>query len=104
MKTITILFVFLIAGCAATINPSASGGSRADGIVEFSYSLGILRRAEIDWNRVDSQAARRCEAWDYANAERFEGTNRECLSTDSSGNCSSYRYTVTYQCTGSLDQ
>lgn len=96
------LFAFLICsltGCAAIITPQASGGSRADGIVEFTYSHGVLIRPQINWQTTADQAIQRCASWGYATAEAFPGTVSQCISYSTSG-CAAYQYTVSYQCGG----
>jgi len=98
----------LLCGCAAlffaacTVDKqlSATGGSRADGIVELSYEIGDMQSARIDWDRAQADATARCNAWGYQNAEKFGGEKRQCQSPSSYG-CMQWFVTVNYQCTNS---
>ena len=103
MKKITVLLLLNLAlsSCATTITPLASGGSRADGTLEYTYTYGILTRPQIDWDRVGFDALQRCSDWGYTTADMFPGAIRECASTTADGGCNAYRVTTTFQCGGS---
>ncbi len=118
-----IIACLLLISCSSVIQPTASGGSRADGVIQFSYSHGVFVRPRIDWGSVDQDAVSRCRAWNYQGASRFDAPTRQCIAqmpqAQPVGNagqqrytlepaqfpggaqCSAYQYTVTYQCTGS---
>src|SRR5262245_17455271 len=65
-------------GCTVDKKLTATGGSRADGVVELSYEIGGLENARIDWTRADTEALQRCQAWGYQSAEKFGGEKRQC--------------------------
>lgn len=91
-----VIFLALTA-CTVDKELAATGGSRADGIVELSYEIGEFQTARIDWTRADSDAAQRCNAWGYHKAERFGGERRQCNNFSSYG-CNQWLVTVNYQC------
>lgn len=90
-------------GCGAQVTsktPEATGGSRADGIVEMSYEAGVREQVEIDWERALERARQRCQAWNYSDAEPFGGQKYTCQIQDG-GTCLRRFITIPYQCTGS---
>ncbi len=97
----SIMLVPLTA-CATIVVPQATGGSRADGVVEFSYSYGGYQSPRPDWVTADRQAVSRCGAWGYTGAQRFGGETRQC-SNSFNGSCNRWIVTVSYQCSGSAD-
>lgn len=99
-KTSMLILVLsaTLSSCAINIVPEATGGSRSDGIVEFSYEYGALRRPEVDWAAADGQAVQRCAAWGYSSASAFSAPARECAMTDAAGSCLRFKVTRRYQC------
>lgn len=97
-----IVFSFTFASCATVVVPQATGGSRADGVVEFSYSYGGFQVPEPDWVTADQQAISRCAVWGYTGAERFGGGTQQCTNVYA-GSCNAWMVTVSYQCTGQSD-
>ncbi len=96
----TYLAIFLLlASCTVDKQLTATGGSKADGIVELSYEIGEFQTAKIDWDRANQDAAQRCAAWGYSNAESFGGERRTCQVPGSYG-CNQWLVTMNYQCTG----
>lgn len=85
-----------LTGCATTVTPVATGGSRADGIVEMSYEYGAFVVPQVDTVAAMRTARRRCETWGYDDAEAFTGLSK-CVQGGSSG-CNLYRVTTEYQC------
>ena len=81
-------------GCTVDKQLTATGGSRADGIVELSYEIGEYQDARIDWNRAQAEALQRCQAWGYQNAEKFGGEKRQCQDSG----CNQWFVTINYQC------
>ena len=95
-------FSIVLYGCASTKILQATGGSRADAIVELSYSYGAFEEPQVDWDSGLRTATDRCRAWDYSSADPFGGTMSDCQSYDGYGNCMSWIVTAKYQCIGSL--
>lgn len=95
MKKLCLIPAPTLVSCAMAVVPEPTGGSRADGMVEFSYTYNMLVRPEIDWNAVGEVATSRCKAWGYFGAEPFSGQQRVC----SDDLCSNYIIKRSYQCT-----
>lgn len=90
---------FFVAGCATPVSLTATGGSKADGVVELSYDYGNFQVPVIDEEQALSVALKRCKAWGYKNAEPFEGAVTSCASRDLlTTSCIAVRGTRTYQC------
>jgi len=103
MKLITLgLIAMSLFACAVNLTPQASGGSRSDGTVEFTYSFGSLQVPKVEWATADVEAVQRCGAWGYSGADRFGDGVQEC-SNFYQGTCNGYNVTVTYQCSGQPD-
>jgi hypothetical protein len=103
MKTLILGLIFIsLSACAVNITPQATGGSRADGTVEFTYSYGSFQVPEVNWAMADMQAAQRCSTWGYSGADRFGGGVEQCSNTYQ-GSCNAWNVTVTYQCSGQPD-
>jgi|TARA_B100002003_G_C13653215_1_gene332222 uncharacterized protein YceK len=99
---LTLLFVLTaLAGCASVKTLQATGGSRADGTVELSYTYGMFEKPQVQWDQGLITATERCKAWGYQGAEAFGGTTSECQSYNGYGNCVRWLVTVKYQCIGS---
>lgn len=95
----TYLAIFLaLTACTVDKQLDATGGSRADGVVELSYEIGMFQSAKIDWAKADQDAAQRCAAWGYSHAERFGGERRQCNEPSNAG-CAQWFVTINYQCT-----
>lgn len=96
---LTMLLVALATvGCASVKVPQATGGSRADGVVEMSYQFGMFESPRVNWGEAQSSAAARCRAWGYTTAEAFGGALNQCQSTNGYGNCIQTLVTMKYQC------
>ena len=94
-----VAYSFLLTACAVAVTPQATGGSRADGVIEFSYTYGALQSPEPDWVTADQTAIQRCAVWGYSGAERFGGEQRQC----NDAGCNVYLVTASYQCSGQPD-
>ena len=105
MKTrllLALLFVLTtLTGCASVKTLQATGGSRADGVVELSYGYGMFENPQVQWDQGLVTATQKCKAWGYQSAEAFGGTTSECQAYDSYGGCVRWRVIVKYQCIGS---
>ena len=89
-----------VSGCSTTKDWSATGGSRADGVVRLSYEHGDLEKPVLSEPQAVGLATRRCEAWGYTGAEAFGGTTRQCSQGGGFGGCTVWQVTKEYQCTG----
>ena len=78
----TLIFVaalFALTACIPpAIIPASTSGSRADGIVEMSYTYSESAPRPVDWASATVEAQRRCNAWGYARTEAFAGEKRTC--------------------------
>jgi hypothetical protein len=99
MKLVCSAICLTLVGCATPMIPQATGGSRADGVIEFSYQFNAMQKPVIDWKIVDAAAKERCAAWGYTNAEAFGGGVQSCAMGDAFG-CNVMQVTTSYQCTG----
>lgn len=91
----------LLQGCVTPppANLSASGGSRAAGVVEFSYEYGIVDPAPSSSIGLD-EALTRCKAWGYKGVLPFNKRTSRCNHFNSFlRQCDSGLTTLTYQCT-----
>ncbi len=99
-----ILFI-LIEGCATKpFHLTPSGGSKSDATVEMAYSLGVFRRAIIDWENTDLIAKDLCIKWGFSHATRLNYPKQLCMYHAKDGGCMNYKYTYTYQCTQELNK
>ena len=96
-----LLMLTTLAGCTRVITLQATGGSRADGVVELSYEYGIFDKPQVQWEQGLVTATERCQAWGYQSAEAFGGATSHCQAYDSYGSCLRWLVTVKYQCIGS---
>ena len=101
MKIILIIYILLtLSACAtAPITLAPSGGSKSDATVEMAFSVGVFRKAVIDWEKTDIAAKDRCNKWGFGGAERFSSPNKKCVAPSDDGGCFRHEYTYTYQCT-----
>lgn len=90
----------LLSGCAVTKNWSATGGSRADGVVRLSYEVGEMETAQLNETQAVNLAAQRCKTWGYAGAEAFGGVTRQCNRMGGLSGCAQWMVTKEFQCTG----
>ncbi|MES2903137.1 MAG: YecR family lipoprotein [Pseudomonadota bacterium] len=95
----TGIFIAL-AGCATVSQMTATGGSRADGVVRLSYELGVFDKARIDESSALRSAQARCKTWGYKDAEAFGGITRQCQAPGGMYGCQRWLITKEYQCLG----
>ena len=92
------LLALLFAGCVApTTSLSPSGGSRAAGVVDFSYEYSLLD-PEPNVNKGTDEALVRCKAWGYKGVLPFERKTSQCNDRGAYG-CNRWFVTYHYQCT-----
>jgi len=89
-----------LSGCAVQTTMVPTGGSRADGTVEMSYEIGEFEHAKIDLAQAAKDAARRCQAWGYSDAEPFGGQKSQCLRSGGMSGCSRKFVSMQFQCIG----
>lgn len=96
-----LLFIGLLStlfvGCAIHKELVATGGSKADGTIELSYSYGTMQVPVINEEQGLQLAKRRCESWGYKNAEKFGGHKQVCSIYGGFG-CNEFTVTIQYQC------
>tara|TARA_R110002020_G_scaffold57074_2_gene157306 strand:- start:1326 stop:1628 length:303 start_codon:yes stop_codon:yes gene_type:complete len=98
MRFIVLSAALVLSGCAASVTPLPTGGSKSDGVVVLSYQLGTLRKPVIDWEATLNTATQKCQAWGFRSAEAFGGSEYSCVGTDMNGNCTQRRTNISYQC------
>lgn len=107
MKAITLSLVtssaIALSACTTVKTLQATGGSRSDGVVHLSYQYATFQVPKVRWEQGDRTAKQRCQAWGYADAERFGGVEQECMGRNAYGTCMAQRVTVPYQCLGDPD-
>ncbi len=91
----------ILTACATIKVPEATGGSRADGIINLSYDIyETIEQPVINWQQAQQTAKARCQGWGYNNAQQFGGGTSQCLQYgDASHECIQSRVTIAYQCT-----
>ncbi|WP_338734730.1 YecR family lipoprotein [Klebsiella michiganensis] len=98
MRYLGLMAVVLsLSACSTVTDMSATGGSRADGVVEMSYEYALGQPVKIDRLKAQESASRRCQSWGYKSAESFDDGLRTCIDNGMLG-CNGYRVTVRYQC------
>ncbi len=75
----------------------ATGGSKADGVINLSYEQRYYERSSPNPNQGLRLAQKRCRQWGYQNAEKFSGHTSKCNQVRGH-KCLSYLITVQYQC------
>jgi len=100
IPTVIVVIALGVIGCATTKILTATGGSRADGVVELSYEYRIFQKPVIQWEQGAATASDRCGAWGYSGAERFGGSTPSCQAYQGQ-RCVRHLVTVLYQCIGS---
>lgn len=104
MKYILLTALALtLAACATPKVWTATGGSRADGIVRLAYDVGAFESPVLDEAQAISVAQQRCAVWGYTGAEAFGGMTTVCNVRDGYGSCMQATVTKEYQCTGKPD-
>ena len=87
-KTIILTFLALFFFSCATIQyPEALTGSKADGIITVGYEYPAAYNPnnwEEEWKKADESANRRCNAWGYSKAVKFDNAFGPCLRSQNS--------------------
>lgn len=93
---VLLVCAVLLAACTVKKTPMPYGGSKADGMVKLSYTIGSYRQAKVDKEQTRQRALKRCQAWGYENVQHF-GSTKECVRY-SGFSCSAWRVKLKYQC------
>lgn len=101
MKNLIVVVVSMLAlaGCSTTKDWSATGGSRADGVVRLSFMHGQYEKPVLNEDQAVAIATKRCATWGYTGAEAFGGTISQCNQVSGFG-CAQFIVTKEYQCLG----
>ena len=93
-----VALLVIFSGCATTKLLQATGGSKADAVVELSYQYGAYEYPVVDSTQGTAVTTERCKAWGYSGAQPFGGSIEQCQRYDGYGNCSNTLVTIKYQC------
>ena len=90
----------MIFGCANNVPKElvATGGSKADGIVELSYQYSERETPVVNKAEGLKTAEKRCQAWGYKRADPFGGEKTVCSSPGTWTECGTHLVTIQYQC------
>lgn len=99
-RGLIVAAAMVLAGCSTVSQWTATGGSRADGVVRLSYDLGPFQKSGVNEAQAIELATQRCRAWGFTGAEAFGGEVRQCTHPGQFGSCDAYHVMKDYQCTG----
>ena len=88
--------MILCSGCATKVTNAATGGSKADGMVEMSYEYGMFATPVVNWKLARRTATRVCRGSGYARSQALGGQIARCTAYITYGNC--LRHLVTARC------
>lgn len=96
--------LLLLTACGTPVKtnlqPSESGGSRAEGIVIHSSTATLFTPVDADWTIADENALKRCRSWGYDDVSTFTGSQKMCRRYDRYGRCVLTTVNRFYQCEG----
>jgi hypothetical protein len=95
-------FLACLTACSTHKDFQATGGSRADGVIDMAYEFNSFETPAVDQQQAYTIARSKCSLWGYVDAEPFGGTNQECTVRRGYGDCSAWRVSKKYQCLGNL--
>jgi len=94
--TLMIALGFLVlSGCEVVKYAAMIDGSKADGILSFSYDVGGFEKPVVQWDAALQEATITCQKWGYSSAEWFGTATSICIATNEYG-C--VRSRVTQKC------
>lgn len=99
-----LAFATGLAGCSSPKDFYATGGSRADGVVDVAYDFNRMETPVVDKKQAYSIAKTKCSLWGYSDAEPFGGQVQTCEARSGFGECSAFKVSIKYQCLGSLER
>lgn len=97
MNKVIVALMLIVSSCAVNKTLHPTGGSKADGTIEMSYTYGGFERPIVNFKLAEDTAGKKCKAWGYKSAEAFGGAIKECGSYYN-GSCNSYIVKKEYQC------
>jgi hypothetical protein len=104
MKNLILGVLVVLVGCAAVLPLATTGGSKADGTVVLTTQFNHFQKPSnpdvLVTEDAHQQALRRCAAWNYTGAERFDAVRTRCIQPTGFGGCQMYEASIVYQCTG----
>jgi hypothetical protein len=98
MKYLPIILI--LSGCSVIKIPTTTGGSKADGFITMTYTVGSFERAQINWSDVRMRAIKRCQNWGYTAAESYAGSTKRCIYSSPQYGCQQMEISIKYQCIG----
>ncbi len=105
MRPVLIFGMFVsLAACSTHKDFYATGGSRADGVIDVAYDFNRLESPVVDKKQAYAIAKSKCSLWGYEDAEPFGGQSQTCQARSGFGECSAWQVAIKYQCLGSLEQ
>jgi len=99
-----LLVMTALAGCSVKRDFYATGGSRADGVIDMAYDYKPNENIVTNKKQAYTIARSKCASWGYTDAEAFGGQTKICTSSSRSDGCAAWQVTVKYQCLGSLER
>lgn len=104
-KTIlSTLLLMLLTSCTTVKTISvATGGNRADGIVELAYEYDSSRQPIVMKGKTEETAYEKCQAWGYSSAKAFGAAKVDCIQYNGYGSCLKQRVTIPYQCISNIN-
>ena len=97
MVRLALFMALLLSGCAVTVVPVATGGSRSDGIIKMSYQFSPMTIPQVDLAAAIRNATQYCKNWGYDTAEPFDAGITSCSQPSAFG-CDMHLTTIEYQC------
>lgn len=105
LKSILLLATaYTLFGCSVHKDYYATGGSRADGVVDGGYEYQSNEQPVADRNQAYQIARTKCGLWGYGDAEPFGRDVQSCELRTGFGQCATYRVSIKYQCLGAPAQ
>jgi hypothetical protein len=65
----------------------------------MAYQYGLFEKPMVNWELARENAAQRCGAWGYSNAQAFGATFTKCVAVNANGGCIEWQVTANFQCT-----
>lgn len=99
-----MIIISAVAGCSVKRDFYATGGSRADGVIDMAYDYKPNEHTVIDKKQAYAIARSRCALWGYTDTEPFGGGANTCISPSGSNGCAVWQKVTKYQCLGNLER
>lgn len=94
-----LALLVVLAACETARTPLPVDGSKADGRVDLAVTYSGFEKVTWKWDDADAEAARVCQGWGYAGAQRLGSIQEFCTQGNAYG-CTRYEARVPYQCGG----